>query len=94
MDMLHKPAAVVVTEYLEELKEYGPTYELWSQSEEELAESLKNVAGSVDRCCKETEEQVKHLNDHLIPVLHEYVLCADTLKVEWPDASALSFLKG
>lgn len=78
----YKPVAVVVTEYLEELKECGPTYALWSQSEEELAVSLKNVAGSVDRCCKETEEQVKHLSDHLIPVLHEYVLCADTLKVE------------
>uniref|UniRef100_A0A672SEL6 Sorting nexin-7-like n=1 Tax=Sinocyclocheilus grahami TaxID=75366 RepID=A0A672SEL6_SINGR len=67
-------------EYLEELKECGPTYALWSQSEEELAEPLKNVAGCVDKCCKETDEQVKHLNDHLIPVLHEYVLCADTLK--------------
>ncbi|XP_016406458.1 sorting nexin-7 isoform X2 [Sinocyclocheilus rhinocerous] len=67
-------------EYLEELKECGPTYALWSQSEEELAEPLKNVAGCVDRCCKETEEQVKNLSDHLIPVLHEYVLCADTLK--------------
>uniref|UniRef100_A0A8C1S0B8 Sorting nexin 7 n=1 Tax=Cyprinus carpio TaxID=7962 RepID=A0A8C1S0B8_CYPCA len=68
-------------EYLEELKECGPTYALWSQSEQELAEPLKNVAGCVDNCCKETEEQVKHLNDHLIPVLHEYVLCADTLKM-------------
>ncbi|XP_052452189.1 sorting nexin-7 isoform X1 [Carassius gibelio] len=67
-------------EYLEEVKDSGPAYALWSQSEEELAEPLKNVAGCVDRCCKETEEQVKNLNDHLIPVLHEYVLCADTLK--------------
>ncbi len=38
------------------------------------------MAGGVDRCCKETEEQVKHLDDHLIPVLREYVLCYDTLK--------------
>uniref|UniRef100_A0A8C1TPC5 Sorting nexin 7 n=1 Tax=Cyprinus carpio TaxID=7962 RepID=A0A8C1TPC5_CYPCA len=67
-------------EYLEELKECGPTYALWSQSEEELAEPLKDVAGCVDRCCKETEEQVKNLNDNLIPVLHEYALCTDTLK--------------
>ncbi|KTF75227.1 hypothetical protein cypCar_00038226 [Cyprinus carpio] len=44
-------------EYLEELKECGPTYALWSQSEQELAEPLKNVAGCVDNCCKETEEQ-------------------------------------
>ncbi|XP_071271128.1 sorting nexin-7 isoform X6 [Salvelinus alpinus] len=67
-------------EYLEELKEYGPTYTLWSGSEEELAEQLKGVAGCIERCCKETEEQVGHLSDTLVPVLHEYVLCAETLK--------------
>lgn len=72
---------VCVSEYLEELKEYGPTYTLWSGSEEELAEQLKGVAGCIERCCKETEEQVGHLSDTLVPVLHEYVLCAETLKV-------------
>ncbi|XP_077101183.1 sorting nexin-7 isoform X2 [Siphateles boraxobius] len=67
-------------EHLEELKECGPIYTLWSQSEEELAEPLKSMAGCLDHCCKETEEQVKELNDHLIPALHEYVLCTETLK--------------
>ncbi|CAB1340829.1 unnamed protein product [Coregonus sp. 'balchen'] len=67
-------------EYLEELKEYGPTYTLWSGSEEELVEQLKGVAGCIERCCKETEEQVGHLSDTLVPALHEYVLCAETLK--------------
>lgn len=67
-------------EYLEELKECAPTYTLWSNSEEELAEPLKCMAGSLDRCFKETEEQVKHLNDNLTPIIHEYVLCTDTLK--------------
>ncbi|XP_041717816.1 sorting nexin-7 isoform X2 [Coregonus clupeaformis] len=67
-------------EYLEELKEYGPTYTLWSGSEEELVEQLKGVAGCIERCWKETEEQVGHLSDTLVPALHEYVLCAETLK--------------
>ncbi|KAG9351097.1 hypothetical protein JZ751_024987 [Albula glossodonta] len=67
-------------EYLEELKEYGPAYTLWSGSEEELVEPLKGVAGCIDRCCKETEEQVNHLAESLVPALHEYVLCAETLK--------------
>ncbi|KAG1951820.1 sorting nexin-7 isoform X2 [Pimephales promelas] len=67
-------------EHLEELKECVPIYTLWSQSEEELAEPLKSMAGCLDSCCKETEEQVKELNDHLIPALHEYVLCTETLK--------------
>ncbi|KAJ8376104.1 hypothetical protein SKAU_G00066840 [Synaphobranchus kaupii] len=67
-------------EYLEELKECAPSYTLWSGSEEELVEPLKGVASSIDRCCSETEEQVNQLSENLIPALHEYVLCAETLK--------------
>ncbi|XP_062376656.1 sorting nexin-7 isoform X1 [Sardina pilchardus] len=67
-------------EYLEEMKEYAPTYTLWSGSEEELAEPLKGVANCLDRCFQETEEQVRQLSDCLAPTLHEYVLCTDTLK--------------
>lgn len=67
-------------EYLEELKEYAPTYTLWSGSEEELVEPLKGVASCVDRCFQETEEQARHLSDTLAPALHEYVLCGETLK--------------
>ncbi|XP_051543235.1 sorting nexin-7-like isoform X2 [Myxocyprinus asiaticus] len=83
MSLLDKVTQRIVREqkeYLEELKECGPTYTLWSNSEEELAEPLKSMAGCLDRCCKETEEQVKQLNDNLIPALHEYVLCTEILK--------------
>ncbi|XP_057178406.1 sorting nexin-7 [Triplophysa rosa] len=67
-------------EYLEDLKECVPTYTLWSNSEEELAEPLRGMASCLERCYKETEEQVKELNDNLNPTLHEYVLCTETLK--------------
>ncbi|KAM9488871.1 sorting nexin-7 isoform 2-T2 [Clarias gariepinus] len=67
-------------EYLDEIKEYGPVYTLWSGSEEELVEPLKLMASSLDRCYKETEEQIEHLSSNLLPTLHEYVLCADNLK--------------
>lgn len=67
-------------EYVDELKQYGPTYAQWAESEEDLAESLGGVAGCVERCSKETEEQVQHLSQVLLPTLHEYVLCAETLK--------------
>lgn len=63
------------------MKEYGPTYTLWSGSEEELVEPLKLMASCLDRCNKETEEQIEHLSNSLLPTLHEYVLCADNLKV-------------
>lgn len=77
----HKSAAAV-TEYLEDLKECAPTYTQWSNSEEELAEPLTSMASCLERCFIETEEQVKELNDNLIPTLHEYVLCTETLKVD------------
>ncbi|XP_010889434.2 sorting nexin-7 isoform X2 [Esox lucius] len=67
-------------EYLGELKEFGPIYTLWSGSEEELVGPLKGVAGCIERCCKETEEQVNQLSDTLVPTLHEYVLCSESLK--------------
>ena len=69
----------MLPEYLDELRQYGPMYNLWAGSEEELVESLKGVASCVERCSKETEEQIHHLSEVLVPGLHEYVLCAETL---------------
>ncbi|TSK34840.1 Sorting nexin-7 [Bagarius yarrelli] len=69
-----------VLEYLDELKEYGPAYTLWSGSEDELVEPLKLMASCLDRCSKETEEQIEHLSNNLLPTLHEYALCAENLK--------------
>lgn len=71
----------VLAEYLDELRQYGPTYTQWAGSEEDLAAPLKGMAGCVERCSKETEEQIQHLSEVLVPALHEYVLCAETLKV-------------
>ncbi|XP_041824138.1 sorting nexin-7 [Melanotaenia boesemani] len=67
-------------EYLDELKQYSPTYSQWAESEQELSEPLKGVSSCVERCGKETEEQIHHLSEVLVPALHEYVLCAETLK--------------
>ncbi|XP_041670206.1 sorting nexin-7 [Cheilinus undulatus] len=67
-------------EYLDELKQYTPTYTQWAESEEELADQLKGVASCVERCSKETEEHIHHLSEVLVPALHEYVLCAETVK--------------
>ncbi|XP_030613161.1 sorting nexin-7-like [Archocentrus centrarchus] len=67
-------------EYLEELKQYSPTYAQWADLEEELADPLKGVVSCVVQCSKESEEQIHHLSEVLVPALHEYVLCAETLK--------------
>lgn len=68
-------------EYVDELKRCGPTYSLWAALEEDLAEPLRGVAGCVERCCMETEEHIQYLSEVLVPAVHEYVLCADTVKV-------------
>lgn len=72
----------LLSEYLEELKQYGPAYTQWADLEEALAEPLRGVASCVERCGQETEEHVQHLSDVLVPALHEYVLCAETVKVK------------
>ncbi|XP_033883489.1 sorting nexin-7-like isoform X3 [Acipenser ruthenus] len=83
MGMLDKIAQRIVKEqkeYLEGMKECGPVYTLWSGSEDQLVEPLKAIAGCIDNCCKVTEEQVAGLSENQVPILHEYVLCAETLK--------------
>lgn len=67
-------------EYLDELKQFGPAYTQWAESEDDLCHPLGGVAGCVERCGKETEDQIQHLTQVLVPALHEYVLCAETLK--------------
>ncbi|XP_038649844.1 sorting nexin-7 [Scyliorhinus canicula] len=67
-------------EHLAEMKEYSPIYAQWSESEQELAEPLKGVASSIENCCKAIEGLTMGLTEDLLPALHEYVLCAETLK--------------
>lgn len=76
---------------MEELKQYGPTYTQWAELEEELAEPLKGVASCVERCSKETEEHIHQLSEGLVPALHEYVLCAETVKVCWEHVTQSLF---
>uniref|UniRef100_A0A8I4A055 Sorting nexin 7 n=1 Tax=Callithrix jacchus TaxID=9483 RepID=A0A8I4A055_CALJA len=66
-------------EYFDEMKEYGPVHILWSASEEDLVDILKDVASCIDRCCKATEKRMSGLAEALLPVVHEYVLYSEML---------------
>ncbi|XP_053448291.1 sorting nexin-7 isoform X4 [Nycticebus coucang] len=66
-------------EYFDEMKEYGPIYVLWSASEEDLVDTLKDVSSCIDRCCKATERRLSGLSEALLPVVHEYVLYSEML---------------
>nr|XP_033772774.1 sorting nexin-7 isoform X4 [Geotrypetes seraphini] len=66
-------------EYFEGMKEYGPIHTLWSASEEDLASSLKGIAGCIDKCCKAIEQLMAGLSENLLPVIHEYILYSEML---------------
>ncbi|KAI1236654.1 hypothetical protein IHE44_0014907 [Lamprotornis superbus] len=66
-------------DYFNEMKEYGPIHTLWSASEEDLADSLKGIASCIERCCRATEKRMAGLSEHLLPILHEYVLYSEIL---------------
>ncbi|KAF4789602.1 Sorting nexin-7 [Turdus rufiventris] len=66
-------------DYFNEMKEYGPIHTLWSASEEDIADSLKGIASCIERCCRATEKRMAGLSEHLLPILHEYVLYSEIL---------------
>ncbi|KAK1328844.1 hypothetical protein QTO34_011013 [Cnephaeus nilssonii] len=66
-------------EYFDEMKEYGPIHALWSESEEDLADTLGGVASCLDRCCQATARRLSGLSEALLPVVHEYVLYGEML---------------
>lgn len=68
-------------EYVDQLKQYSPTYSQWAGLEEELDQPLRGIGNCVEQCSKQTEEHMQHLSDVLVPALHDYVLCGETLKV-------------
>lgn len=68
-------------EYLTELREYGTVYSSWAESEEELHRPLEGVAGCVTTCCRALEDQSESMSQDFLPVLREYVLYIESMKV-------------
>ncbi|XP_028828422.1 sorting nexin-30 isoform X2 [Denticeps clupeoides] len=68
------------SEYLVELKEYGPVYSSWASFEAELQEPLEGVAGCVANCCSALEELTEEMCEDFLPVLREYVLYIESMK--------------
>lgn len=65
-----------------ELREYGPLYSSWASSEQELQEPLDGMAGCVANCCSALEELTEDMSDDFLPVLREYVLYIESMKVD------------
>lgn len=71
-----------------ELREYGPVYSSWSSFEEELHDPLEGVAGCVSNCSSALDELTEDMSEDFLPVLREYVLYIESMKV---SSSRLSF---
>ncbi|XP_036450931.1 sorting nexin-30 [Colossoma macropomum] len=68
------------SEYLVELREYGPVYSSWASSEEALQEPLDGVAGCVANCSSALEELTEDMSEDFLPVLREYILYIESMK--------------
>ncbi|KAI5614272.1 sorting nexin-30 [Silurus asotus] len=68
------------SEYLVELREYGPLHSSWASFEQELQEPLDGVSGCVANCCSTLEELTEDMSDDFLPVLREYVLYVESMK--------------
>ncbi|XP_058379782.1 sorting nexin-30 isoform X2 [Diceros bicornis minor] len=70
-------------EYLVELREYGPVYSTWSTLEGELAEPLEGVSACIGNCSTALEELTDDMTEDFLPVLREYILYSDSMKVSF-----------
>ncbi|KAJ8260950.1 hypothetical protein COCON_G00166730 [Conger conger] len=68
------------SEYLVELRDYGPVYSGWASSEGELQEPLDGVSGCVSNCSTALEELTEDMSEDFLPVLREYVLYIESMK--------------
>lgn len=71
----------MLLEYLTELREYGTVYSSWAGSEEELQRPLEGMAGCVTTCCGALEDMSENMSQDFLPVLREYVLYIESMKV-------------
>ncbi|KAJ8007496.1 hypothetical protein DPEC_G00118100 [Dallia pectoralis] len=68
------------SEYLVELREYGPVYSTWAVSEAELEEPLEGVASCIANCSSALDELTEDMSEDFLPVLREYVLYVESMK--------------
>ncbi|XP_072114287.1 sorting nexin-30 isoform X2 [Mobula birostris] len=68
------------TEYLVELREYGPIYFSWSEVEEQLSKPLSGASNCIGSCCVALEELSEGMSEDFLPVLREYILYVESMK--------------
>ncbi|KAL0963200.1 hypothetical protein UPYG_G00351060 [Umbra pygmaea] len=80
MDRIAQRIIKEQSEYLVELREYGPVYSTWAAVEAELHEPLEGVAGCVANCSSALDELTEDMSEDFLPVLREYALYVEAMK--------------
>lgn len=68
-------------------------YASWAESEDELRRPLEGVSSCVATCCRALEDQSEKMSQDFLPVLREYVLYVESMKVS-PDRPTECFCLG
>ena len=70
-------------------------YSTWSALEGELAEPLEGVSACIGNCSTALEELTDDMTEDFLPVLRDYILYSDSMKVSWlPPCVPRYFLCG
>ena len=56
-------------------------YSSWAGSEDELQRPLEGVSGCLTTCCRALEDQSENMSQDFLPVLREYILYIESMKV-------------
>lgn len=67
-------------------------YSTWSALEGELAEPLEGVSACIGNCSTALEELTDDMTEDFLPVLREYILYSDSMKVSWLTSCALKYV--
>lgn len=63
------------------MREYSSVYSSWAGSEEELQRPLEGVSCTVSKSCQALEDLSENMGQDFLPVLREYVLYVESMKV-------------
>ncbi|XP_019645387.1 PREDICTED: sorting nexin-30-like isoform X2 [Branchiostoma belcheri] len=80
IDRINQRLLKEMTDYQQDLREFGPVFTLWSNSETELAPAMLGMAGGVEKCEKALEQQISDQEHVFAPPVKEYILYAEAMK--------------
>ncbi|XP_035700048.1 sorting nexin-30-like isoform X4 [Branchiostoma floridae] len=80
IDRINQRLLKEMTDYQQDLREFGPVFTLWSNSETELAPAMLGMASGVEKCEKALDQQISDQEHVFAPPVKEYILYAEAMK--------------